>query len=268
MRPNVIKYNLFSGGCTHCMTISYDDGVEADIRLAKIFRDNGIRGTFFVNSASLGGSGRVKPEEMRKIYEGHEVASHTVTHPIMRDIPDMAVLQEVLEDRRAIEEIMGTVVRGLSYPYGSRDQRIVDLCRTAGIEYARTNGSSGNFGIPDNLLLWTPTCRHRENPMAKLEEFYKPHPHKQMRLFYVWGHAYEFDQDNNWDMIEEFAKMAGNRPDTWYATNIEIADYLNAMRALRVSADRSKVYNPSAVEVWFTINNESASVKPGETFSL
>jgi hypothetical protein len=87
-------------------------------------------------------------------------------------------------------------------------------------------------------------------------------------MFYVWGHSYEFNNDNNWELIEEFAKAAGNREDTWYATNIEIVDYVNALRALRVSADRTMVYNPSAIEVWFTINGQAVSVKPGQTFIL
>lgn len=32
-------------------------------------------------------------------------------------------------------------------------------------------------------------------------------------LFYVWGHSYEFDVNNNWERIEEFCKMLGGRDD-------------------------------------------------------
>jgi hypothetical protein len=89
-----------------------------------------------------------------------------------------------------------------------------------------------------------------------------------MRLFYVWGHSYDFNNDSNWNLIEEFAKKAACRPDTWYATNIQIVDYVQAMRALRVDADCTRVYNPSALEVWFTVNGDTVSVKPGETFAV
>ena len=37
----------------------------------------------------------------------------------------------------------------------------------------------------------------------------------------------------------------------WYATNIEIVDYVNALRGLKFSADSTMVYNPSAVDVYF-----------------
>ena len=39
---------------------------------------------------------------------------------------------------------------------------------------------------------------------------------------------FEFDNNDNWNVIEEFAKKIGNREDIWYATNIEIYDYVNS----------------------------------------
>ena len=46
-------------------------------------------------------------------------------------------------------------------------------------------------------------------------------------LFYLWGHSYEFDDDDNWDTIEKFLQKAGCRDDVWYATNIEVYDCIN-----------------------------------------
>ena len=89
-----------------------------------------------------------------------------------------------------------------------------------------------------------------------------------MRLFYIWGHSFEFNNDSNWDRIEEFSKKAAHRPDTWYATNIQVVDYVQAMRSLRVDTEGTMVYNPSALEVWFTINGDTVSVKPGDVFRL
>ena len=83
-------------------------------------------------------------------------------------------------------------------------------------------------------------------------------------MFYLWGHSYEFDIHNNWHVIEEFAAFMGNRDDIWYATNIEIYDYMQAQRTLVLSADHTMVYNPSAMEVWFSCDGEICSVKPGE----
>ena len=46
------------------------------------------------------------------------------------------------------------------------------------------------------------------------------------KLFYLWGHSYEFEDNNNWDVIENFAKALGRKEDVWYATNGEIYDYV------------------------------------------
>ena len=32
------------------------------------------------------------------------------------------------------------------------------------------------------------------------------HARRVPRLLYIWGHSYEFDNDNNWNVIEEFAE--------------------------------------------------------------
>jgi len=265
---NVIKYDLFPGGNHRCITMSYDDGRDYDIRLVKIFNDNGLKGTFHLNSYRFGLKGAVDVTQLKEVYAGHEVSCHMVTHPFPTDNPDISVLEEVIEDRKAMERAWGSVIRGMSYPYGNYDARVISLCRTAGMEYARTTRSTGQFALPEDFMAWHPTCHHKHDIMAKLEAFYAPTRYNRMQLFYIWGHSYEFNDDNNWELMEEFAKAAGHREDTWYATNIEIVDYMNALRALRVSADRSMVYNPTALEVWFTINKEPVSVKPGETFIL
>ena len=91
---------------------------------------------------------------------------------------------------------------------------------------------------------------------------------KHIRLLYIWGHSYEFDRDNTWERMENFCKMAGNNEEVWYATNIEIKDYITAMRNLVFSADQKIVFNPSAQTVWFGVDGEVMSIKGGETIKL
>ena len=69
-------------------------------------------------------------------------------------------------------------------------------------------------------------------------------------LFYVWGHAYEFEINDNWQRIEDLIEKVGGQADIWYATNIEIYDYARAYERLLFSADGKRVYNPSVQEVW------------------
>ena len=50
-----------------------------------------------------------------------------------------------------------------------------------------------------------------------------------------------------------------------YATNIEIFEYINATRSLEFSADGSKAYNPTLIEVFYKTADGFSSIKPGET---
>ena len=269
MKEHLVEYNRFPGGKMRCLTMSYDDGRDHDIRLAEIFRENGIVGTFHLTSDFLNRDGYVKTSEIKEIYKGHEISCHTRTHPHLDQLPDAAVLAEILDDRLALEAASGTLVRGMSYPFGVYDDRVVSIMKTAGMEYSRTVAATQTFDMPKDFLRWHPTCHHKSgNIMEKLETFLAPSRYRRMRLFYIWGHSYEFANDDNWSLMEEFCKRAGGDEETWYASNIEIVDYINATKALRVSTDRTMVYNPTAIEVWFTINDQAVSVKPGETFKF
>ena len=68
-------------------------------------------------------------------------------------------------------------------------------------------------------------------------------------------------------MMEEFCdKFTATFEDTvWYATNIEIYDYVTALRALELSADRTMVLNNSAMSVWLEVDGTPVEIKPGLT---
>ena len=56
-------------------------------------------------------------------------------------------------------------------------------------------------------------------------------------LFYLWGHSYEFDENKNWNVIENFFKKLEKRDDIWYASNIEIYNYIRAYESLDFSLE-------------------------------
>ena len=120
-------YCCFPGGKHKALTMSYDDGRSYDRRLVDIFNQNGIKGTFHLNSGLFDWGDRVLPEEVKTLYAGHEVACHTVTHPTIARCPLPEVAWQVLEDRKALEAMTGYPVRGLSYPNGSLSKEIEEL---------------------------------------------------------------------------------------------------------------------------------------------
>jgi hypothetical protein len=253
--------------------MSYDDGKVQDVRLIEIFNRYGIKGTFNLNGNRLFKEDHLKtdgefdPEKFRAIYAGHEVATHTFSHTFLTCYPLSHVAQEIIEDRIALENVVGAPVRGHAYPYGRHSEDARRVMQEMGIVYGRTTKPNDDFGLPEDWMQWKPNTHHR-NPelMAIARQFVEMNAGIDPRLLYVWGHSYEFDSMNNWEVIEEFCEFMGGRENIWYATNIEIYDYMEAVKRLCFSADLSKVYNPSAISVWvFTDKNgtQSVEIKPG-----
>ena len=268
-------YNCFPEGKHKVLTMSYDDGKIPDRRLVELFNEHGIKGTFNVNSGLEDNpfknfyDERIPLSEYPQVYKGHEVACHTVTHPTIARCPKEQIVRQILEDRSALEKIMGYTVRGLAYPNGSFSDEVVDAARACGIRHCRTVTSSHSFDMPTDFLRWNPTCRHGEAAFENLyNDFIDAHKTQYLYMLYVWGHSYEFDRDNNWEIIEKFSKKIGNKSDIWYATNIDIVDYLDAQSRVQVSVDGDFAYNPSARSVWLEVDNKTVELNGGVTTEL
>ena len=89
------------------------------------------------------------------------------------------------------------------------------------------------------------------------------------RMFFLWGHSYEFDNDNNWNVIEDFAQKLGNRDDIWYATNMELYLAWRDFHQLESSADGNTIFNPTCRTIWFADRPGNIyKIGPGETLHV
>lgn len=268
----------FPGGKMKALTFSYDDGVEQDIRLIGILRKHGMRGTFNLNSGLYAPEGHVYPEgqvhrrmsesQVSGLYaqEGIEVAVHGSTHPWLDHMPVNMCTKDLYDDRCKLERQFGRIVRGMAYPYGTYSDDVVACMRSVGIVYSRTVHSTHDFNMPADWMRLPATCHHNDPKLMELAHRFLEEPSwGRPWMFYLWGHSYEFEEHDNWNVIEEFTDFMAGREDVWYATNIEIYDYQDAFKRLLFSMDGSIVQNPTAYELWFFLNGEVYSVKTGET---
>ncbi len=282
----MVKLNRFPEGKKKAFTASYDDGAIQDLRLIELFKKYKIKATFNLNSGLFGKTQsfhmedsttivRSKKEDIQDLYYGFEVAVHTQTHPFLTIMPKNFIVQEILEDKKCLEELVGYPIRGMALPFGLGNDTITNLSKVLGIEYIRTVQSQQQFLVPDNFMCWNPTCHHAVDNLEELgKEFLKPSIDERtlgqtgaMQLFYLWGHSYEFDYNiggNSWKAIEEFLKLISYREDIWYASNIQIVDYIAAQRGLRFSSEGNSVYNPSCFDVWISLDEEAVCIKAGE----
>lgn len=271
----------FPNGRAKALTLSYDDGVVEDIRLIEIMNRHGLKGTFNLNSNVYGESyqrrtdraygWRLSREEAIDLYagSGQEVALHAHTHPFLETLPPAQVSYEILKNREVLEEMFGTIVNGMAYPYGTYSDEVVEILKGCGVLYSRTTVSTEKFDIPTDWLRMPATCHHTNPRLMELADKFLEMPVKnKSQLFYLWGHSYEFEGNQNWDVIERFAEKMGGRDDVWYATNKEIYTYVESVRALEFSADMHIVHNPTAIDVWFEWGKELYRVNAGDTVTL
>lgn len=225
-------------GKMKALTFSYDDGVTQDRRLVWLFNKYGLKATFNLNSELLGQDGhliregvtvahvKIRPEEVRELYRGHEIAAHTLTHPNLTDCDEAEIIRQTEQDRLNLSALAGYEVRGMAYPGGgvNYNENVAKTIRAnTGVKYARTTVCTGNFAPQDELMTFRPTVKHTDfdRLFALGEAFINLQP-EIPQLFYIWGHSYEFDIDNTWDRIEEFCRMIAGRDDIFYGTNAEV----------------------------------------------
>lgn len=264
----MISFDVFKYGKRNALTLSYDDAPACDIKLIEIFNKYGIKSTFHINSGLLDDDTgwHVAKKDIKEVYKGHEISAHGLCHRPLTQLPSQNIIPEIIDNRRELECLCDYPVRGLSYANGFYNDEVISALRTCGIEYSRTAKSSNNFLLPQDFLEWHPTCHH--NDALEMSERFLNANHYQGKLFYVWGHSFEFDRNKNWDLIEAFCKIMSNCKDVWFATNIEIYDYVTAQRSLKISVDNKLIYNPSYQSVWIMIDGECCEVKGGKLLRL
>lgn len=274
----------FPEGKAKALTLSYDDGVEQDIRLVDILNAHGLKCTFNLNSGLFSPEGttwqpgtihrRMTAARALALYgnSAHEVAVHGMNHPFLHRLPIAAATAEIIEDRKNLEAMFGHTVQGMAYPFGTQvvNDQVVQILRDCGIHYARTTESTGNFEIPTDWLRMPATCHHNHPKLMEYaEQFLKiDGSHGVAHLFYLWGHSYEFEEKNNWEVIERFAEYMGGRDDVWYATNGEIYDYVRDWNRMEWSADCKTVTNPSARTLYIRYGADVFEIGAGETRRL
>ena len=219
------------------LTFSYDDGVTQDMRLIEIFNKYGLKGTFNLNSGLLGKKGellrngvyvnhtKIEPNDVKAVYEGHEVAVHTLTHPRLAELSDEEIIRQVNEDREKLSELVGYEVKGMAYPCTTPNEHVIEVVKNnTRVKYARSTQVTYSFNPSDDMLNYCGTLYHHSDwdRLFELGEAFLKKEAETPQIMYVWGHAYEFDIfPERWKRFEEFCEMMSGKSDIFYGTNIE-----------------------------------------------
>lgn len=279
------QFLRFPEGKAKAVTLSYDDGCRADLRFSDTISKAGLKCTFNLNSNVLR-NGILSDEEITSHFldRGHEIAVHGALHRAPGYQRPIEGIREVLDCRLELEQRFDCIIRGMAYPdtgirffenntdYATIKKYLTDL----DIVYSRTLGGDNNlFRLPADWHAWVPTAHHKNSKLMEyIDQFVALNPNAGYisqhipRLFYLWGHSFEFDRDDNWELLDNICEKLGGHEDVWYATNMEIYEYVKAYDSLVHSADGERIYNPTLYTIWMEIDGKTYTILSGETLRI
>jgi peptidoglycan/xylan/chitin deacetylase (PgdA/CDA1 family) len=274
---------LFPEGKSKALILSFDDGNTQDRKLVKLFNNYGLKGTFHLNSNKFDTKGYLSKSEIKSLFKGHEVSVHSANHPALTALSTIDIIYEIVEDRKELEKLTGYIIRGMAYPFGSNNDFVVETINGLGIEYARTVNDSHNFSIPSDFLRWNPSIHqfgraffipnNPENDKKEITAFNKLVDNfvqsDTLALFDLWGHSWENDGDGNrWEAMEEFCKRMSAQKDICSITQIDLVDYINAYKNLKISVDKKHIKNLSSTDVYIKKENKVIKIPAGVEITI
>jgi len=143
---------IFNGGTLppNPVMITFDDATAGQWDAATALDSRGMKGTFFV----ITGNSALSPDQLRSLAaRGHEIESHTVSHPFLTQISDNDLAYQLSQSRATLQAILGKPVRFIAYPYGDFNARVENATADAGY-----SAGIAAWGGQD----WTPDKRWQE----------------------------------------------------------------------------------------------------------
>lgn len=221
-------------------TTSWDDGHPLDLRLAEILSRYRCKSTFYIPSTNVEGYPTLSAREIIELRRmGFEIGSHTLNHRYLTGLTSAAAAKQIEEGKRQLEQIVGTAINGFCYPGGKFSEEHVQMVRSAGFEYARTTANLHLATIADPYRLPVSVQCYPHQNYVFLRNFVR-HGHWRQRIkalqimlnnssliarlkatldhvcdfggvFHLWGHSWELEQFNGWELLESFLEYADER---------------------------------------------------------
>ncbi|WP_411767607.1 polysaccharide deacetylase family protein [Winogradskyella sp. A3E31] len=276
-KPSFIDFT-YPGGKYKALVLSYDDGTIQDIELAHLFDQNNLVGTFNLNSGYLGVirgwpqtdgdtifQKYVPKDSLLIIYKNHEIAVHGALHKNFTDITNDNILEEVNTDLEVLTQLTNREIISMAYPFGNTNGNISKLIAKTGVINGRTVADTYKFDLPQNYMIWNPTC-HDSKALDYLNE-YLDLDRQELSLFYVWGHSWEFGDQKRWDNMVEFCEKIGKSNDIWSVGNGKLTQYLQAIKKVQIDSD--KITNPQENQaIWLKLSTGIEKLEAGETIEI
>lgn len=267
---------LYPGGKTKAFILTYDDGVEEDIKFVGLIEKYNLKGCFNLNFGLMENqfewkhpSGktikRLSLQTAVKLYKNHEIASHTMTHPNLENLKKNEILLEMCRDKENLELLFERKVRGFAIPFSFFSPLVKKCIKKSCFEYGRISEESFSLEPATDYFAWKPSIFHLND---KLENFVNSflQTDRELAICTIAGHSYDLEVENKWGLLENIFKRINDNENILSMTMAENTDYLKEMR--KCSVANEKITNNSPITLWFEIEGTIVSVPPFEGYTL
>ncbi len=275
---------LYKDGKKRALTFSFDDGHSQDIRLIGLLNRYGLKCTFNLTGGNCKNDCFVKRENgvnywdgsgaLKECFKGHEIASHGYLHKNLTILNDEEMRAEIIDDINTLQEAFGCKIEGFVSAYGKYDDRVIDLLKELGIKYHRTTGAKTDYAPAEDPLHWNCGPHIARYKAAETKEYVSNFfmSDTELAMLTIWGHSFELtDMDcyskeawngvtDRWELMENICKDVAGKSDVWYATNIEIFKYLEAMEKAEIT--ETYIENKSDITLYFDIDGNTTEIAP------
>jgi peptidoglycan-N-acetylglucosamine deacetylase len=217
------------------LTTSWDDGDPADLRVAELLAERGLRGTFYL-CRDPNGRTRLTDAEIRQLASSPavEIGSHTLTHRDLRSMDRRRLDIELTGSRAWLEDVIGGPVTSFCYPKGLHRRGLTRRVAAAGYLLARTTMSGHTELTFDPLLMPTTMQLYPHRRWTQLKHAFKEYDRRGLAnlvalpswsrrpvelarhfverskergpepsMIHIWGHSWEVRELGLWPALEE-----------------------------------------------------------------
>ena len=213
----------------------WDDGVLNDIRLTELCRKYKAKATFNLNPALHEADKRITAgwffgnpgycpgklawSEVKDVYDGFEVASHTMNHRNAGVVDDKVFVAEAKAARDILEDLFQKECPGFAWPCGVYTERTVDMLAEAGFAYGRTIENTDRVSGYKHPMILHSSCHFLNKDFWNIFE----RAGETDGVFYFWGHSYEMMNDENlWRNFEDNLRRLSENPEVCWVTVVDL----------------------------------------------
>jgi peptidoglycan/xylan/chitin deacetylase (PgdA/CDA1 family) len=233
------------------ITTSWDDGHVLDARVADLLDRYGLKGTFYIAREYL--PERLSDSQLRDLSARHEIGAHTLTHPVLTDIPLAQAREEIAGSRAWLQDVIGQEVRAFCYPRGYSNPALQTLTQESGYSMARgvspyqfTPGSRYDVATTIHIYPFpfrpTPYLKDRVEPIRRALPYVRRLGISPLALgswralamalleraavvggvWHLWGHSWEVEKFGMWDELEAVLIAASRYKNARHVVNSEL----------------------------------------------